>query len=301
MKTLREETMVSVVIPTYNHAHLIGKALKSLIDQTHGRWEALVINNFSKDKTIEVVESFKDSRIKILNFSNNGIIAASRNHGIHHSSCEYIAFLDSDDYWYPTKLEKCLNQILKEKADLCVNSEMVILGDRELKVMKCGTSKELTFHQLLYRQNFISTSSVLTKKECLTKMGGFTEDLTAITAEDYDLWLRMAKEGYKFTAVDEVLGGHLEHASNNSSNVKKHHDATLKVIDDHFQLIPPDRINKKIRYANLFYGSGRNATKQKMYRDALFYFFEALKNNPFKFKIYAAIGVVLLKKLKVMS
>ena len=101
---------VSVVIPTYNHAKLLKKALDSVMAQTFEDWEAIVVNNFSADNTIEVVNSFADPRIKILNFSNNGVIAASRNHGLKEATGDFIAFLDSDDIWYPNKLLKCVEQ-----------------------------------------------------------------------------------------------------------------------------------------------------------------------------------------------
>ena len=91
---------VSIVIPTYNHGYFLKKCLQSVIDQTLTDWEAIVINNFSEDNTIDVVNSFHDPRIHLVNFKNNGIIAASRNEGIKISNADLIAFLDSDDSWY---------------------------------------------------------------------------------------------------------------------------------------------------------------------------------------------------------
>ena len=101
---------VSVVIPTFNHAKFLKKALDSVVAQTFQNWEAVVVNNFSTDNTIEVVNSFADPRIKLFNFSNNGVIAASRNHGLKEAAGDFIAFLDSDDVWYPNKLQKCVEQ-----------------------------------------------------------------------------------------------------------------------------------------------------------------------------------------------
>ena len=295
------ELLVSVIIPTYNHGHLIKKALSSLIDQTHKNWEAIVVNNYSEDNTIEVVESFDDKRIKIVNFHNNGSIAASRNIGIRDSRAEYIAFLDSDDYWYPKKLEKCLNKLKTDQADLCVNSEMIISNEKAIKPLKCGNKEQLSYFQLLFRGNCISTSSVLIKKKCIDQVGGFNEDPQMVTAEDYDLWLRMAKNNFSFTYVDEILGGHLQHSTNSSSFVEKHHKAIVNVIESHFQQFPNNfktSINKRIRYANLFYGTGRNATKQKQFSDSLSFYLKTFKNNPFKIKTYPAALVSLFKQLR---
>ena len=101
--------LVSVIIPTYNHANFLSKTLKSVINQTYSNWEAIVIDNHSKDNTDEVVAKFKDSRIILYKIKNNGIIAKSRNLGIEHANGKWIAFLDADDWWYPDKLKTCLN------------------------------------------------------------------------------------------------------------------------------------------------------------------------------------------------
>ena len=77
-----EKGLVSVVIPTYNHAHFLGEAFQSIVDQTYTNWEALVVDNNSKDNTDDVVSSFDDIRIKLFKINNNGIIGASRNLGI---------------------------------------------------------------------------------------------------------------------------------------------------------------------------------------------------------------------------
>ncbi|MDD4975462.1 MAG: glycosyltransferase family A protein [Bacteriovorax sp.] len=295
------EILVSVIVPTYNHAHLIKKALTSLIEQTHQNWEALVVNNYSEDNTIEVIESFQDKRINVINFHNNGSIAASRNVGIKESKAPYIAFLDSDDYWYPKKLEKCLNKIITDNADLCVNSEIIISNKKPIKPLICGNKEQLTYFHLLFRGNCISTSSVLMKKNCIDHVGGFNEDSQMITAEDYDLWLRIAKKNYRFTHVDEILGGHLQHSSNSSSFVEKHHKAIVNVLEKYLQEFPNNfktSVNKRIRYANLFYETGRNATRQKQFSDSMSFYLKSFKNNPFKIKTYPAVLISLFKQLK---
>jgi glycosyltransferase involved in cell wall biosynthesis len=298
------DNLVSVIIPTYNHAHLIKKALESLILQSHHNWEAIVVNNFSQDNTLEVIASFNDSRIRVINFHNNGSIAASRNVGIRDAKAEYIAFLDSDDYWYPHKLEKCLAKLISENADLCVNSEMIIFNDRPIKPITCGTKEQLSYFNLLFRGNCISTSSVLMKKKCIDQVGNFNEDPEMITAEDYDLWLRLARSKCKFVGVDEILGGHLLHASNSSSFVEKHHNAILKVIEIYFKDFPDDfktAFNKRIRYANLFYGTGRNATRQKKFQDSIRFYQKALASNPFKIKTYPAAIISLFQQIRSLT
>ena len=105
--------IVSIVIPTYNHAKFIGKALESVIDQTYKNWEAIVIDNNSTDDTDKVINQYNDPRIKYLKINNDGVIAKSRNLGIKEAKGEWIAFLDSDDWWTKDKLEVCISKISK--------------------------------------------------------------------------------------------------------------------------------------------------------------------------------------------
>ena len=109
--------LVSIVIPTYNQSEFLRQAIDCIINQTYGSWEAIVVNNFSTDETISVVEGFNDPRVSLINFSNDGVIARSRNLAISRARGEFVAFLDSDDLWEPTKLERSVER-LKSGADL---------------------------------------------------------------------------------------------------------------------------------------------------------------------------------------
>ena len=91
--------VVEVVIPTYNQAEYLREALLSVIAQDYSEWHATVVNNNSTDHTREVVRDLGESRIEIVDFSNNGVIAASRNLAIRRTAAEFVAFLDSDDWW----------------------------------------------------------------------------------------------------------------------------------------------------------------------------------------------------------
>jgi glycosyltransferase involved in cell wall biosynthesis len=295
------QPLISIIIPTYNHAHLISRAIGSLIEQTYPHWEAIIINNFSEDNTVEVIESFQDPRIILINFRNNGSIAASRNLGVRQAKGEIIAFLDSDDYWYPPKLELSLNELIRSNADFCVNSEMIFINDREIKPIFSGSPHELNYSHLLFVGNIISTSSVVVKKSVLENVGLFNEDKKYVTAEDYDLWLRIAQKNYKMTSVKDIMGGHLEHTNNNSSAVDRHHLAIVEVLNLHFKDLPNSfwiSVKKHQRWANLYYGSGRNATKQKQFIKACRFFLSGLKHNPFKIKFYPALGVALFGTIK---
>ena len=96
--------IISVTIPTYNAESTILETVESFQNQTFSDWELIVINDGSKDKTLELLQSIEDERIKIFSYENAGL-AAARNRGIYHATGEFIAFLDADDMWTPDKLE----------------------------------------------------------------------------------------------------------------------------------------------------------------------------------------------------
>ena len=96
--------LISIVIPSYNHARFIKNAIDSILNQTFLNWEVLVVDNYSSDETDIVLEKYIDNRIRCFKIKNEGVIARSRNKGILEAKGDWIAFLDSDDWWTNTKL-----------------------------------------------------------------------------------------------------------------------------------------------------------------------------------------------------
>lgn len=291
--------IVSVIIPTYNHAHLLKKALDSLVNQSFTKWEAIIVNNFSTDDTIELVKSYKDQRFKLINFKNNGVIAASRNVGINASSAPYVAFLDSDDFWYSDKLEKCVTLLSANVCDIVCNSEDLIENDKIVDVWHHGPEKRATYFSMLVKGNCFSTSAITLKRELLNNAGFFREDSQFVTAEDYDLWLRLVKKGARVKFLKEVLGGHLKYYGSSSSSATKHLDAVKAVVDDHLSENKKSWLSVKRRlcYGVIYYGAGRQLAHQNNFFLSWSYFIKSLKQNPFRFKTYAGIVLLLVKKL----
>jgi glycosyltransferase involved in cell wall biosynthesis len=106
--------LVSVIIPTYNRASTLARAIESVLKQTYGNLELIVVDDSSNDETSGVVSGIADERIKYIKFSKNKGVAAARNAGIKESCGDYIAFLDSDDQWLPDKLKLSL-EVFKNK------------------------------------------------------------------------------------------------------------------------------------------------------------------------------------------
>lgn len=200
-----EQPLVSVIMPTYNHGKFIAAAIDSVLNQTHRNLELIIIDNYSEDDTEEIVASYKDDRIIYLEFRNNGIIAASRNHGIKHSDGEYIAFLDSDDIWLPEKLEKQIKlfQISNEAAMVYTRFKRIKEGTISSIIFpKDGRYKSGNIFKSLYLRSFIACSSVIVKRSVLDQVGLFSTDPDLIAIEDTDLWLRIAFK-YKIKCTND--------------------------------------------------------------------------------------------------
>lgn len=189
---------VSVIMPTYNQAGFVGKAIESVLRQTEADLELIIVDNFSSDGTNEVVLSYRDTRIQYFNFRNNGIIAASRNAGIRKAKGKYIAFLDSDDYWDPKKLEQQLIHF-RETHIVAVASRAILLGEGIYYREQKNYDAKAEFTDLGYRdilnENQVVTSSIVVRATALTETNCFNENPDFVCFEDWDLWLQLAKTG----------------------------------------------------------------------------------------------------------
>ncbi|HEY4654775.1 MAG TPA: glycosyltransferase [Cyclobacteriaceae bacterium] len=284
--------LVSVIIPTYNHAHFLREALESVCAQTHANWEAVVINNYSEDNTVEVVESFKDPRIRLENFRNNGVIAASRNRGIALARGKYLAFLDSDDLWLPEKLACCITR-LEGGCDLVCHGLRWFGKGRERDKFY-GPMHHATFDALLYRGNCIATSATVVRKDLVVSVGGVSEEPEIVTAEDYHLWLKLARAGAKMDFIDQVLGGYRLHSANTGTAIRQA-KAVKHVVEDFFPEEQSrslrDRIRVRFRYGIIDYGIGRCMQANDQFFSAWSYFLHSLALHPFYFKTYIALAL----------
>ena len=104
--------LVSIIMPNYNCEKYVSKTIRSVLAQTYTNWELLFVDDCSTDKSIEIVESFQDSRIKILKNEKNSGAAVSRNYALREAKGKWVAFLDSDDLWAPKKLEQQIKYMI---------------------------------------------------------------------------------------------------------------------------------------------------------------------------------------------
>lgn len=292
---------VSIVIPTYNHAQFLAQALQAVLAQTCTAWEAIVVNNYSQDNTQDVVAAFNDPRIRLVNFRNNGVIAASRNHGVQLAQADLVAFLDSDDVWYPRKLELCLDAI-GNGFDLVCHGEVWTTENAPARKMFYGPAARAAYRALLFNGNCISTSAVVVKKSNLREAQGFCEDPRFVTVEDYDLWLRLARNGARIRFVREILGEYRIHGANASKALLRHLDAEIAVIESHFVgFAAPNwltRLRMRRRRALAYYSAARGFQAAGDSRDAWRWFAHAYRESPFILRMHAAVLLNLLAPLR---
>lgn len=200
---------VSVILPTYNRAGLVKKAIDSVLSQTYSDLELIVVDDGSTDDTGKLVQEIKDGRIHYFYTKINRGAAAARNFGIMQTAPDssYIAFEDSDDIWHPDKLEKQLKVLdAYPEAGFCYHKIRYDMGEGCSAILPdervpLGKKAGNIYAQLLY-DNLVDCPSMLIRKKCLERAGLFDESLKAL--EDYDLALRLAKDS-PAAFVDEVL------------------------------------------------------------------------------------------------
>jgi len=212
--------LVSVVIPTYNRSEELKIALESVLSQTYQNFEVIIVDNNSTDGTDAMLKDLNDQRIRLLKINNNGVIAASRNLGIDASSGKWIAFLDSDDWWYSNKLERVM-YYCNSGYDVCYHDLKIISSQRKFSLYQKKMSgyqvKKPVFNDLIQLGNALSNSSVVVKTSLIKQISGLCEDIKLIGSEDYECWIRLSKLTNKFKYIPETLGYYWIGTSNTSN------------------------------------------------------------------------------------
>jgi len=206
---VKSDPFVSIVIPAYNSSDFILETLESVFKQTFTDYEVVIVNDGSTDtiKLEELLTPYMDRIIYIK--QSNGGAAMARNNGILHSSGKLIAFLDSDDVWFPQYLEHQVKILNQNSYDL-VYCDAMLFGDLKNKkfrtyMQECPSEGEVSCENLISGKINLITSGVVARREAIIKAGLFDESLTAAFPEDFDLWFRMARAGLKMGYHRAVL------------------------------------------------------------------------------------------------
>lgn len=200
---------VSVIIPTYNRERYVGRCLQSLVAQTFQDFEVHVCDDGSRDGTAAIVDQFRDRLALSYHWNENfGGPARPRNVGIQHAQGEYVAFLDSDDWWLADKLAESV-RCLDAGADFVFHDLYLASRANQRVFLRKSGSRELNvpvFADLMVNGNGINNSSVVVRKRLMQAISGFSEDRNLIAAEDFDGWLRIAQLTDAFVRIPRALG-----------------------------------------------------------------------------------------------
>jgi glycosyltransferase involved in cell wall biosynthesis len=205
---------VSVIIPTFNRAGRVIRAISSVLEQTFIDFEIIVVDDGSTDETEKTVARFND-RIKYIAQPANLGVSAARNTGIKNSSAPFIAFLDSDDHWLPEKLETQM-RFFETSADAlaCQTEEIWIRNGRRVNPRKKHLKPSGDIFEPSLKMCLVSPSAVMLRRSLLEKVGLFDENLPV--CEDYDLWLRIACRHPVYLIQQPLIikeGGHADQLS----------------------------------------------------------------------------------------
>lgn len=208
--------LVSVVVAAFNREKTIGQAIDSVLAQTGGDYELIVVDDGSTDRTLDILAGY-GSRMRVIRRGrNSGLPSVARNAGMAEAQGRYIAFLDSDDYWYPAKLEKQVG-LMETRPDVALSHTFCHVVDENARPLYVRREKEMPVEgdlfERLIRECFITTSTVMIRKEVLARTGGFDEHPELQRGEDQEFFLRVARDG-RIGFVPEVLAAHRKFPGN---------------------------------------------------------------------------------------
>jgi glycosyltransferase involved in cell wall biosynthesis len=276
--------LFSVIIPTYNRAQKVVRAVDSVLAQTFTNFDVWVIDDGSTDDTAQALTSY-EGRIHYCRQKNAGASSA-RNRGVRSSTGEYLAFLDSDDRWAPDKLESMAAAIAAHPDSGLFYSACEVVNEAgDVLWVDRSRAVQGSAYLPLLMGNFLALSSAVVRRDCLERAGEF--DPAVIPCEDWDVWLRIAR-WYPITLVPETLVT-FEYASADklTAHTRKWLDAHDKVIEKAFtadRSITP-AVRKNVR-ANQAYIKGRIWVEARDDTKAGRWFREAIALHPTMLKAY---------------
>lgn len=210
---------VSIVVPTYNHADFLDRALKSIQAQTFADWEAIVVDDGSTDETVAVVSQFADDRIQYIYQDNRGLSAA-RNTGIEAARGYNLAFLDADDEWEPDFLRRCAEVLAADSVLAGVYTRNYFIDEQGRILPQIGGEvvPRSAFRSRLLDGGFFPCNAVLVRAKVVHQVGLFDVQLTSV--EDRDLWLRIS-EHYRMEGIPDVLARYRVYPGSMSTDVAR--------------------------------------------------------------------------------
>ena len=272
--------LISVLMPTYNRAHMIGKAIKSLLEQTYSNLQIVIVDDGSTDNTEEVIKQFNESRIDYYRIDHVGVSSAA-NYGLSKAESKIIVRLDSDDYCNINRINIQYSFYRKNNGQYGVigsNFYVIVEEGSESKVLKVIYPKNhRQISEQLPRKCCLAQPTLLFRKDIVLEVGGYTESKQI--AEDWDLYLRLL-EKTKFYNIQKFLVTYRRHGANLSSSVELFKRRYFEVPVSFFEKTIHHEKNKK-KLAKAFFDMGYFYYYENRLDKSQDFFEEAVKLNPY--------------------
>ena len=267
-ETTSKKALVSCIITTYKRdIAILDRAIVSILKQTYDNIEIIVVNDNPPDAELSqaiklFIETKHKDRVTFVQHSKNMGACAARNSGVQRAEGDFVAFLDDDDEWLPSKIEKQINAFTDDKTVLVYCNWFVYTEENGKKHAAENPGFTGNVYEPLMKDNFIgSTSYPLIKKEALNKIGGF--DVTLPALQDYDVWVRLSKIGEIRYVNEPLVYFHVYAGERISNNPKKGIEGRIRFIENNKAYLEKNKRILGFRYVSLahFYAKDRRVGK----------------------------------------
>lgn len=213
-----EENLVSIIVPVYNASKYIEETIKSINSQTYQKYEAIFINDCSKDDSLKIIKEHKEknSRIKIVNCEQHGGPANARNIGIKEAKGRYLCFLDADDIWLENKIEKQINFIKTNNYAFVYCNYRYMTDDGDWLSKEVKTPKKTDYNKALINTRILPITTMIDLKQIPKKLCYMPN----VMNEDIATWWKILKSGFVAYGQNEILAYHRR--TKNSRSSKKY-------------------------------------------------------------------------------
>ncbi len=267
---------ISVIIPVYNHAHWIGSAIQSILAQTYQDYEIIIVDDGSTDNLVDTLKPFNE--IKIIRHAQNLGRAAARNTGVLAASGKYIAFLDADDQWMPTKLAQQIVFLEANKTvSVCLTGYEMLMPDGQYKKMPFLNEQEWARYFLKYI-GLADGSVPMIRRSCFDRVG--LQDTELTWYQNWDWLLRATNQDYKVGYIRERLS--LKRKSQKRAPAGIRETATLYFVKKHAGLFQRHGLYGRSAISLRWYNLSIDYFYEKNWRKGTYYLFKALFTYPFQ-------------------
>jgi teichuronic acid biosynthesis glycosyltransferase TuaG len=224
MRVSRDDALISIIMPLFNSDRFVEETLESVLAQTYGKWELVVVDDCSTDSSYEKVEAFSRrvgrGRVHLYSLAVNQGAAKARQVALSHVKGDYVAYLDSDDVWLPRKLERQLEFMKGDGAAMCFTGYETIEEDGAYRNV-VHVPERMHYRDFLKQTITCSHTIMFDLKRVPLDLLSEVRDVTYDYPEDLDTWLRVLKTGIEAKGIDEPLAKYRRHDGSRSSSKAK--------------------------------------------------------------------------------